>query len=94
LKLFGSTMLDIYLNEKVYWKSVPEKVWNTVIGGYQVIKKLLSYREYEITGRAMTIDEVREVTNIARRIAAIILMYPSLDENYERIKLNVEHWVG
>ena len=33
------------LNESAYWRNVPEKVWDYTIGGYQVIKKWLSYRE-------------------------------------------------
>jgi len=36
--------------------------------------------------RALTLDEVCEVSNIARRIASILLMEPELDANYERAK--------
>jgi hypothetical protein len=78
--------LDIYLNDNVYWQNIPEAVWEYVIGGYQVIKKWLSYREQKILGRDMTVEEGREVTHMARRIAALIALEKPLDENYERVK--------
>src|SRR5262249_1511618 len=43
--------LDIYLNDKAYWANVPRTVWDYRLGGYQVIKKWLSYREKELLGR-------------------------------------------
>ncbi|MGH9849611.1 MAG: hypothetical protein ACREBD_07100, partial [Blastocatellia bacterium] len=58
----------------------------------QVMKKWLSYRERELLGRALTLDEVREVTNMARRIAAILLLEPALDENYRAVKENCYDW--
>jgi hypothetical protein len=67
---------DIYLNETACWKDIPAPVWQFTIGGYQVIKKWLSYREFELLGRALTPDEAREVTHMARRIAALILLQP------------------
>ena len=56
------------------------------IGGYQVIKKWFSYCEHKLLNRPLTTDEAREVRNIARRIAAILLLQPSLDANYQSIK--------
>ena len=46
----------------------------------------MSYRERDLLGRSLTIDEAREVTNIARRIAAILLVEPELDANYQAVK--------
>lgn len=74
--------VDVYLNDATYWAAIPEAVWNYYIGGYQVIKKWLSYREEAVLGRALTKDEAREVTAMVRRIAAIILMTDELDESY------------
>jgi hypothetical protein len=84
--LLGQFTCDIYLNESACWRNVPEKVWDYTIGGYQVIKKWLSYREHELLGRALTPDEAREVTHMARRIAALILLQPELDQNYQTVK--------
>src|SRR6266851_3683405 len=37
--------IDVYLNDSTCWRGVPERVWEYYIGGYQVVKKWLSYRE-------------------------------------------------
>lgn len=88
----GETTLDVYLNERAYWRNVPAKVWAYVIGGYQVIKKWLSYRERDLLGRSLTPAEAREVTNMARRIAAILLLEPALDANYAATKEAAYQW--
>jgi hypothetical protein len=77
---------DVYLNESACWQNIPAPVWDYTIGGYQVIKKWLSYREFELLGRALTPDEAREVMHMARRIAALILLQPELDKNYQAVK--------
>jgi hypothetical protein len=86
LPLPGTATHDIFLNESACWSNVPEKVWAYTIGGYQVIKKWLSYREHDLLGRPLTPDEAREVTHMARRIAALILLQPELDRNYQAVK--------
>jgi hypothetical protein len=92
LDLLGERTFDIYLNEVAYWKNIPVKVWDYTIGGYQVIKKWLSYREVDLLERPLTSDENREVMNMARRIAAIILLQPTLDQNYNECKTNTYKW--
>jgi predicted helicase len=84
--LLGKSTHDIYLNDTAYWRNVPEKVWDFTIGGYQVMKKWLSYREHDLLGRALTPDEAREVTHMARRLAALLLLAPALDANYAAAK--------
>ena len=92
LDQWGETTCDIYLNDHVFWQNIPLKVWEYVIGGYQVIKKWLSYREHDIIDRALTMDEAREVTNIARRIAALLLLQPELDRNYIATRDDAFDW--
>jgi hypothetical protein len=82
----GEATYDIYLNNEAYWRNVPDKVWNYYIGGYQVIKKWLSYREQPLLGRPLTPDEVEEVTHMARRLAGIVLLEPALNANYQAVK--------
>ncbi len=91
-QLLGAKTCDVYLNGAAYWRNIPLNVWEYHIGGYQIIKKWLSYREREILGRALKPEEAREVTNTARRIAAIILLQPKLDENYRKIKASTYEW--
>ena len=90
--LLGAKTLDIYLNDVAYWSNVPEKVWEYTIGGYQVIKKWLSYREERLLGRPLTKDEVRYVQEMTRRIAAILLLTPALNANYQAIKADTFPW--
>jgi hypothetical protein len=67
-------------------------VWSYTIGGYQVMKKWLSYRERPLLGRDLTADEARYVTEMARRIAALLLLEPALDENYAAVKAETYEW--
>ncbi len=92
LSHLGETTCDIYLNDTAYWSNVPAKVWGYYIGGYQVIKKWLSYRESDLLGRALTMEEVREVTHMARRLAAIVMMEAVLNENYLTAKQSAYSW--
>jgi hypothetical protein len=80
------------INEVGYWRNVLARVWGYYIGGYQVIKKWLSYREHALLGRPLTRDEARGVTNIARRLAAIILMEPAMNANYQAVKNSCYAW--
>ena len=67
-------------------------MWEYTLGGYQVLKKWLSYREKALLGRGLTIDEVGYVQQVARRIAALLLLGPELDENYRRVKAKAYPW--
>ncbi len=88
----GAETLDVFLNDAACWSNVPARVWDFHVGGYQVIKKWLSYRELEILGRSLTPEEAREVMQTARRIAALLLLEPELDANYERAKAGGYRW--
>jgi len=92
IRLLGDKTCDVHLNDAAYWRNIPLNVWDYHIGGYQVIKKWLSYREESILGRAIKAEEAREVMNMARRIAALILMQPELDANYEAAKADTWPW--
>lgn len=92
MMLWGGSTIDIYLNNETYWSNVPEAVWEYAIGGYQVLKKWLSYREEEVLRRAISKDEAREFMHIVRRIAALLLLEPALDENYIVTKAKFYPW--
>ncbi len=70
----GETTFDIHLNDRAYWRNVPASVWSYKLGGYQVLKKWLSYREHDVLGRPMTPEEVQHFTDTARRITAILVL--------------------
>ena len=68
LPALGETTFDIYLNARTFWRNVPAAVWTYKLGGYQILKKWLSYREREMLGRALTPEDVQHFTDTARRI--------------------------
>ena len=70
--VLGQTTFDIYLNGNAYWRNVPAAIWRYKLGGYQVLKKWLSYRERGVLGRALMPEEVLYFAEVARRIGAIL----------------------
>ena len=72
LPTLGGTTFDVYLNANAFWRNVPAAVWNYKLGGYQVLKKWLSYRERSILGHPLTPEEVQHFTDTAKRIAVIL----------------------
>ena len=72
--VLGQTTFDIYLNGNAYWRNVPAVVWRYKLGGYQVLKKWLSYRERGVLGRTLMPEEVLYFAEVARRIGAILVV--------------------
>ena len=73
LPIFGETTFDVYLNDHAFWSNVPAAVWTYKLGGYQVLKKWLSYREQDILSRALLPEEIQYFTDTVRRITAVLL---------------------
>ena len=57
-----------------------------------MLKKWLSYREYGLLGRALQAEEARYVTKIARRLAALRLLEPALNANYDAVCAQTYPW--
>ena len=68
----GESTLDVYLNAHAYWRNIPINIWNYKLGGYQVLKKWLSYREKKVLGRPLRPEEVQHFTDTARRVGRIL----------------------
>lgn len=92
--ILGEKTVDVYLNDRVCWRNIPTRVWDYTISGYALIKKWLSYREKELLGRSLTVEEARYVTEIARRIAALMLLGLQLDESYRAVAKKPYKWQG
>lgn len=90
----GESTYDVYINDRAFWRNVPANVWTYTLGGYQVMKKWLSYREFDVLGRSLTDTEAREVQNMARRVAALLLLGPRLAANYQAVQLAAHQWEG
>ena len=78
LSVLGETTFDVYLNGEAFWCNIPAAVWDYRLGGYQVLKKWLSYRERAVLGRRLQPKEVQYFTDTARRIGALLMMSPSV----------------
>lgn len=78
----------IWLNDTTSWAGLPDDVWSYTLGGYQVLKKWLSYRTFDLLGRALTVKEAETFAGIARRIAALLALADDLDANYEAVIAN------
>ena len=76
--MLGRLTFDIHLNHNAFWRNVPAVVWTYKLGGYQVLKKWLSYRERSVLDRALTPLEVQRFTEIAQKIAVILTSAPRL----------------
>jgi len=84
--------MDVYLNEHACWQNIPAAVWDFTIGGYQVIKKLLLYRERGLLGRDLSVEEARSVTVMIRRLSTLVRLQPELDDNYRVVCASVYAW--
>ena len=73
ISALGTRTLDVYLNDRAYWRNVPTAVWTYKLGGYQVLKKWLSYRERDVLGRVLKLEEIQHFTDTARRIGAMLV---------------------
>ena len=74
VSLLGATMVDVGMNDASFWRGIPEQVWECWIGGHQVLKKWLSYRDHSSIARPLSAEEVGHVQQVARRIAAVLLL--------------------
>lgn len=91
-QLVGDTTVDVYLNDRAYWSSVPRRVWEYEIGGYPVLRKWLSHRERVVLGRDLSLDDVDAFSAIVRRITALLLLGPALDTNYYAVLTAMYEW--
>ena len=73
LPVLGDKTFDVYLNGEAFWRNIPAAVWDYRLGGYQILKKWLSYRKREVLGRRLRTEEVQHFTDTARRIGAILV---------------------
>ena len=73
LPVLGDKTFDVYLNGEAFWRNIPAAVWDYRLGGYQILKKWLSYRERKVLGRNLRAEEVQHFADTARRIAALLL---------------------
>ena len=71
--VLGDRTFDVYLNGEAFWRNIPAAIWDYRLGGYQVLKKWLSYREQRVLGRSLRAEEVQHFADTARRVGALLI---------------------
>ncbi len=75
----------LYINDQKYFAGITPDLWQTYVGGYQVLRKWLKDRK----GRLLEPDEIRRFIRMATALARTAELQPALDENFARIAQNV-----
>ena len=94
LDVTGDRAVDIEMNGTAGWRAVPSKVWSYTAGGYQALKKWLSYRETAIMGRPLRGEEVLHFAQTARRITEILAMGPALNATHDEARADAIVWTA
>lgn len=94
LEVTGDRAVDIQMNGTAGWRAVPSKVWSYTAGGYQALKKWLSYRETAIMGRPLRGEEVLHFAHTARRITEILAMGPELNATHDEARTDAIVWTA
>lgn len=80
----GRATGDLYINDRVFFRNVPEEVWRYELGGYPVLKKWLGYRDARRrNNRPLTLPEKDHFRGMVQRIAALLSLRLRLNELYE-----------
>ena len=66
----------VYINKAQYFESVPQKVWDFHIGGYQVAQKWLKDRK----GRTLTYDELTHYQKVIVALKETIRLMEEIDD--------------
>lgn len=75
---------DLYINDRVFFRNVPEDVWRYELGGYPVLKKWLGYRDARRrNNRPLSLHEKDHFRSMVQRIAALLSLHHRLNELYE-----------
>jgi hypothetical protein len=82
---WGESTGDLYINDSMFFRHVPERVWRYELGGYPVIKKWLGYRDRgRRPGVTLSIQEAGHLRSMVHRLAAVLRLQTSLNGLYER----------
>ena len=82
---WGELTGDLFLNDRVFLRHVPQAVWRYEMGGYPVLKKWLGYRDARRRdGAPLTLAEVTHLRGMIHRIAALLTLRAQMDSAYEK----------
>ncbi len=80
----GHATGDLYINDRVFFRNVPEEVWRYELGGYPVLKKWLGYRDARRRNNwPLSLPEKDHFRSMVQRISALLSLRYRLNELYE-----------
>lgn len=87
--MWGPSTGNLFINERICLRNVPEAVWTYELGGYPVIKKWLGYRDRGRRGATpLSIEEINYLREMVHRIAALLVLHARLGQLYEAASTN------
>jgi hypothetical protein len=88
----GQSTGDLYINDRVFFRNVPEDVWRYELGGYPVLKKWLGNRDARRrNNQPLSLSEKDYFRAMVQRIAALLSLRQRLNELYERA--STDAWI-
>ncbi len=82
---WGEQTGDLFINDAVFFRHVPEQVWRYEIGGYPVIKKWLGYRDRSRRPDVpLSVQEANHLRAMVHRLASVLRLQAGLDSLYDR----------
>ena len=72
--MLGERTHDVHISDRTYTRNVPAAIWDYKLGGYQVLRKWLSYRERAVLGPPPYPRRNRPLHHHPPPIAAILLL--------------------
>ena len=82
---WGEFTADLYINDEIFFRHVPARVWSYELGGYPVLKKWLGYRDARRrAGRSLSLEEKDHFRGMVQRIAAILVLQDTLSALYQQ----------
>jgi hypothetical protein len=49
---------EVRINDEAYWSDIPMTAWEFTIGGRKVLAKWLSYRDFRVVNRPLSVREM------------------------------------
>jgi hypothetical protein len=78
IALLGTRTCDVYLNDRAFWRNVPENVWTWSHEGVPLLESWLRDRMASAIRRPLTRQELAHFSHAARNIAMLLALEPAL----------------
>ena len=79
----------VYINGSQYFEGITPKIWEYQIGGYQVIRKWLSYRK----GRVLNSEDIKHICKTATALSKTIEIQKEIDLIYPEIESDIIEFI-